>query len=442
MVETICDNCGKKIERNKYEIETCERHFCNRKCYGKWRSQNRICANHPNWIDVPKNEIIDLYKSGCTITKISKMHHISQGTIYSRFKKWDILLINKNAEIKCDNCGEKTKRRNCLIKAWKHHFCNKKCYDEWRMYPIKLEPTYSLGYLIGVIFGDGHINLSQNRIIITTADIDWIGTLITIINEICPQISTVGIQSYEYWGKAVQVGIYSKKLCKVLKPFKLEPHRYNIPPFLNTPESLAGLVAGLIDTDGCIQIHRQNINIELTSKYVENLIPIEKILKNIFEINSKIYSPPSRESSVLRIAGYANLFRFEQKIGLIMTRRQNLLQQAITEAEKKYKRREYSKQRIEEMVHLYKNKNLSLRQIANKLDVSKDYVCIVARRNNLSRRTIHTPEQYNDVINLRKMGHTIEEISFLTSISIHAIREWIYRNRKPLSVHMLEAENG
>jgi intein/homing endonuclease len=340
----------------------------------------------------------------------------------------------------CDYCNKKIEREKYKINASGHHFCNKKCYGKWKEYPIKLEPTYALGYLIGVIFGDGNINTSTHQIIITTADIDWIGTLITIINEICPDISAIGIYSYEYWGKAVHVNIYSKKLCDILKPFKPKPHRYYIPNFLNTPDSLAGFIAGLIDTDGYIQIHKKSSAIILTSKYADNLTPIKKTLEDTFGISSKVYTPPSRCSSILKISGYLNLFQFENNIGLIMMRRQILLHEVVIEMSKKYKRANFRKQRMEKMISLYK-KGVPLKQIAEQLQISKDYIYILMGRKNICirRRARYTSEQYYDVIKLREAGCGINKlILHFPDINHYALSDWIYRDRKPFSVHRLD----
>lgn len=48
MVE--CAYCGKQITRVRAEVENrSEMFFCNTKCHGKWRSENKTGVNHPNW---------------------------------------------------------------------------------------------------------------------------------------------------------------------------------------------------------------------------------------------------------------------------------------------------------------------------------------------------------------------------------------------------------
>lgn len=48
-VETKCAQCGRTILRNRHEFERSEKHFCDPECLGKWRSDNIVGPNHPNW---------------------------------------------------------------------------------------------------------------------------------------------------------------------------------------------------------------------------------------------------------------------------------------------------------------------------------------------------------------------------------------------------------
>jgi 5-methylcytosine-specific restriction endonuclease McrA len=38
-VEIECDFCGKSITKPPSEVESAEHHFCDRECYGNWRSE-------------------------------------------------------------------------------------------------------------------------------------------------------------------------------------------------------------------------------------------------------------------------------------------------------------------------------------------------------------------------------------------------------------------
>ena len=83
-IETKCDNCGKTIKEKLYFIKQYKHHFCNRKCMGGFFKT--------------------LYKG--------------ENSIYWRGGK---------VEVKCDYCGETTKKIPAEIKRTKYHFCNCKC---------------------------------------------------------------------------------------------------------------------------------------------------------------------------------------------------------------------------------------------------------------------------------------------------------------------------
>lgn len=44
-----CDNCGKEIQISSYKFKTHRRHFCNSKCYAKWKKKNSIGKLNNNW---------------------------------------------------------------------------------------------------------------------------------------------------------------------------------------------------------------------------------------------------------------------------------------------------------------------------------------------------------------------------------------------------------
>ena len=48
-IRTVCDNCGKEIEQRPSRIKKAKRHFCSRRCQGKWKSKSEQGENNPNW---------------------------------------------------------------------------------------------------------------------------------------------------------------------------------------------------------------------------------------------------------------------------------------------------------------------------------------------------------------------------------------------------------
>jgi len=48
--------------------------------------------------------------------------------------------------VKCDTCGKNISKEPCEVKRFKHHFCNKKCYIEYRIkHPNKNKGKRDMG---------------------------------------------------------------------------------------------------------------------------------------------------------------------------------------------------------------------------------------------------------------------------------------------------------
>lgn len=60
-VKVHCDNCGKEKNVFPCHDEEYDKHFCDSKCYGEWRSKNLMGANNPKWIGGPEVCGFDAY---------------------------------------------------------------------------------------------------------------------------------------------------------------------------------------------------------------------------------------------------------------------------------------------------------------------------------------------------------------------------------------------
>lgn len=88
-VELACEYCGKVFTRNLFEAQKTKRHFCSRKCFGKWLSQH-----HPR----------------------GKNHPSYAGRI----------------ERTCKHCGRKFETFPAWAKRGESIFCSKECYSTWQ----------------------------------------------------------------------------------------------------------------------------------------------------------------------------------------------------------------------------------------------------------------------------------------------------------------------
>jgi len=83
-----CSTCKKFFYKDKYSLNRTKNHYCSKKC----------------------NET--LFKKG--------------------HRPWNYLGERAYKLIKCDYCGKKTKRVRSQVRAYKHHFCSKKCNGHWK----------------------------------------------------------------------------------------------------------------------------------------------------------------------------------------------------------------------------------------------------------------------------------------------------------------------
>lgn len=189
---------------------------------------------------------------------------------------------------------------------------------------ISLEPTRDLGYLCGLILGDGSLYFSKKthnyEIAFGTTKKEFVGIIVDAIQ-------CVGLRTWlrdeiktrkfpngqvrtdlSYWVKS-----NSKILYDALRPYKREDYKWGIPTFLNTNESLLGFLQGIFDAEGSIFTSRKNKYILLASKHQENLLPIKELLYR-YGINGHIYSR-NKKCHVLHIADRESRTHFRNLIG-------------------------------------------------------------------------------------------------------------------------------
>lgn len=88
MIEVFCEVCGKQKMIKPADAKRFHYHFCDRVCWGKWRSQQQTGALNPSWKGGKKSDL-------CKFCKKSFDHYV-----HDSHKKQD--------------------------------FCSSKCYDAWR----------------------------------------------------------------------------------------------------------------------------------------------------------------------------------------------------------------------------------------------------------------------------------------------------------------------
>lgn len=191
---------------------------------------------------------------------------------------------------------------------------------------VDLSPTRKLGYFCGLIIGDGYLAKTKSRnhwlVVETTRE---------EMREIAIRaIESLGLRAYSreriktrrfpngsiYNNLNYYIRTDSKMLYDALRTFKQGGHRWNIPSFLTTEESLLGFLQGIFDAEGSVD--RNGRVITFYSKHLENVEQIRNALKS-FNISSRIYS--DRDRWRLRICRSEDRKRFTMLIGFRISRK-------------------------------------------------------------------------------------------------------------------------
>jgi len=259
---------------------------------------------------IEKEKLRRLYwEEKLSIREIAKKLETSSSRIFYIMQKMKIPLRphSQASKIAC----EKAKKKG-FYNTWR------KAMGEAHTKEIDLKPTWNLGYFCGMVMGDGYVYGNKYwRVSLASTKKDWVDLFCKMAKKVFPMFnpfmhSFYKTRSFPNGTKRTDLTwegvITSKKVYEALAPFKLPDYRWKIPDFLTTEESLAGFIAGLFDAEGSVNKR----NIRISSKHIENLVPIKKILKDKFGIKSCL-KKEDRVSS-LYIYGRDNLSKFLELI--------------------------------------------------------------------------------------------------------------------------------
>lgn len=382
--------------------------------------------------NLPKDEIINLYKSGAMVDAISKRYGVSKTPIYTRLRKAGIKR-SRQIEMTCDYCKKIITKTPSEMKMHNNHFCNRKCYNASKGKDIDETKRFELGYITGVAFGDGCIQKKLYRIDIYTVDTDFVGVLLSILHTLCPQnsICIYNRNSLKSKKNAFVITITSKKLCKLIAPYKIN-YKYKPPDWITNNEEKAGLISGLFDTDGCVY---ESLPMTLTSKYIESLYPIGLMLKE-FNINcyiKRIYND-NRQLARLYISGYENKKTFKEKINFLRPIKSEILEKTLDERYQTEKRKQKYLPEVEKLHRQGKTvstirdmlrlPNTTVIQWLDEINPKRD-------KKNFNN---YTPKQYFDALNLLNHGINRYEVSKRLNIPATTLFYWLHTDTKPTSI--------
>jgi len=220
----------------------------------------------------------------------------------------------------------------------------------WRILNIDLNPTEELGYFCGLIIGDGWIYKKKNAGYIigfacSKSDKELLDIYLETIRKINPHLKPYvllkrnrsGFKHLKKESYLWFVRFHSKILYNALKPYKMEDYRWTVPRFLKTKASLRGFLQGLSDAEGSVlQVGRQK-SVKITSKHKEGLKEVKKILKEVFGIDSSIWSDRNGRFYNLVISKNESIKRFAERINFKLSRKRRKLRTVLIGIENRQK---------------------------------------------------------------------------------------------------------
>lgn len=209
--------------------------------------------------------------------------------------------------------------------------------------PLRLTPNKDLGYILGLIIGDGwivHTKANNYLIGLESTNKQYVLHAAKCFHKAFPKIYSKiqeRVKTRPFPNGAVLTSkswtliANSKTLFGVLRSAKLRDFHFAIPSVLTTISSKVGFISGLFDADGGVSRYaerRSQWAIFLVSKHHENLELIRSLLAQ-FRISSKLYGDERNNKFELRIRERVSKARFCKIIGFRLKSKQNKLESLL-----------------------------------------------------------------------------------------------------------------
>lgn len=167
---------------------------------------------------------------------------------------------------------------------------------------ISLRPTRELGYLCGLILGDGSIYKREKTrnylIFLGTTKEEFAGIIIDAMRRVGlnPGLYKI-MQTRRFPNGEIRTGLMyhifanSKVIYEALSPYKKPRDLWEVPKFLTTDESIVGFLQGIYDAEGGAvnQIDPHSYSVALYSKHKFSLEQIDYLLRRFCITPTNIY---------------------------------------------------------------------------------------------------------------------------------------------------------
>lgn len=229
---------------------------------------------------------------------------------------------------------------------------NEKFVPNNKQNPLYLENDGDLFYYLGLLWGDGHIDVKLSKFTITTADEEIVNFLERYLSKVSPESR---ITKYEKRKGCINFPFSSRIFSEFLKSIGITENQKAISKKIpngvleSKKENLAAFLSGLFDTDGVIHRYKKSkgccIDFCTSSpemaKQVHYLLLQYGILSKLCteEAQGKIkicgIDTIGRESYKVRITDRDSFELFKSLIGFRLSRKQDILDKVLIDFKRK-----------------------------------------------------------------------------------------------------------
>ena len=240
-----------------------------------------------------KERIIELYRSGLSARKISKVVSIGKTSISSLIKHEG--MARSNLE------WTKDKEKMAIIYAKISKDRKGKALPFHRKYSVNLDLFKDLSnafeaYLFGIIVTDGHVADRTIRLMVSSIDRKWMLELAKMLNV---KLKTDN-RGYPY------LNLNSVDIVKTIKKLGVNTQKTRFPQKITIPKAWRDFMRGLIDGDGSIHlINKKTIAVRFgnTNKYLVDFV-CKKMRKhgtkcNVLLVNSQPSQKKAKRPHIL-----------------------------------------------------------------------------------------------------------------------------------------------
>ena len=190
-------------------------------------------------------------------------------------------------------------------------------------------------YVLGVLSGDGCVS-TGNRISLEVCDKDFAQFFKICLENVYGLKCSYGFRKKSNPNAKLQyvVSLTSKNIVEDLNQYckSFKTKEWSIPKQIknSNEEIVASYLRGLYDSEGSVRFRRNGYGIvQFYSTNFNALVDIGKLLKDFFNIESKVVHRKPKESYILEITYYKDIKIFYDKVNFVMVRKQIKLFQLL-----------------------------------------------------------------------------------------------------------------